>query len=66
MSRAAGVRGSSVTDLIIDELSKYPDNVRDICLEAIKAAEHSPERTVVELIMARIVEYTKVSGGDGA
>jgi hypothetical protein len=66
MSKNAGVRGSNVTDLIMEKISKYPDNVRDISLEAIKAAERLPERAVAELIMAQVIQCTKASGGDDA
>lgn len=52
-----------VNALIVEKLANYPDDVRDLAMQAIRFAETYPENAVADQLQSVVRKLTKQSEG---
>jgi len=54
-----------INTLIIEKLSTYPEDVRDLAFQAIRLSENYPEVAVADQLQAVVRKLTKPQEGGG-
>ncbi|MHC1729712.1 MAG: hypothetical protein AB9866_27530 [Syntrophobacteraceae bacterium] len=56
---------ANVNALIIEKLNTYPDEVRELAIQAIRLSESYPEAAVADQLQAVVRKLAKQQEGDG-
>jgi hypothetical protein len=54
-----------ISEKIIEKLSSYPDDVRELAMQAIRLSESFPETAVADQLQAVVRKLAKLQEGDG-
>lgn len=60
-----GIGVKMISDKIVEKLSVYPDDVRELAMQAIRLSESYPEAAVADQLQAVVRKLTKRQEGDG-
>lgn len=54
-----------ISEKIIEKLNSYPDDVRELAMQAIRLSESFPEAAVAEQLQTVVRKLAKLQEGDG-
>lgn len=54
-----------ISEKIIEKLSSYPDDIRELAMQAIRLSESFPEAAVADQLQAVVRKLAKLQEGDG-
>jgi len=65
MIRTEKILLPDVNGLIIEKLNAYPEDVRELAIQAIRLCESSPEVAAADQLQAVVRRLAKIQEGDG-